>query len=92
MVVILGECMYFIVTGTVAVYSVQGQELCRLSDGAHFGELALLGGRGKRRTATVIAVEPCELCRLDQHHFTRVADVYPDLMVALAREAAARLD
>nr|XP_022908151.1 uncharacterized protein LOC111419553 [Onthophagus taurus] len=63
----IGTCMYFIVTGTVAIYTYFGVEMCHLYDGAHFGEMALL--LEQRRVTTAIALEPCELCRLNKSDF-----------------------
>ncbi|KAG6441642.1 hypothetical protein O3G_MSEX001992 [Manduca sexta] len=74
----IGECMYFIANGTVAVYSLKGVEVCHLEDGAHFGEVALLM-RDSKRVATVVAVEITQLYRLDAEdfrHFLLTHDVY----------------
>ncbi|XP_047025659.1 potassium/sodium hyperpolarization-activated cyclic nucleotide-gated channel 3-like isoform X1 [Helicoverpa zea] len=66
----IGDCMYFIATGTVAVYSLKGVEVCHLEDGTHFGEVALLM-KDSKRVATVVAVEITQLYRLDAHDFNR---------------------
>jgi len=55
-----GDCMYFIASGTVAIYTGSGKEVCHLEDGAHFGEIALVMPDA-RRVASVVAVEICEL-------------------------------
>lgn len=57
-----GDCMFFITTGTVSVFSPSMRELCQLEEGAHFGEIALIK-KNQRRVATIIAVETCELLR-----------------------------
>ncbi|KAJ0177621.1 hypothetical protein K1T71_006494 [Dendrolimus kikuchii] len=65
-----GDSMYFIASGTVAVYSLKGVEICHLEDGAHFGEIALLM-KDRKRVATVVAVEITEVYRLNAHDFTQ---------------------
>lgn len=63
-----GDCMFFITTGTVSVFSPSMRELCRLEEGAHFGEIALIK-KNQRRVATIIAVETCELLRFGPSFF-----------------------
>lgn len=38
----IGDCMFFIASGTVCVSTTNGKELCHLDDGDHFGEVALI--------------------------------------------------
>ncbi|KAL6256964.1 hypothetical protein P5V15_011899 [Pogonomyrmex californicus] len=71
-----GDCMYFIASGTVAIYTRTGKEVCHLQDGAYFGEIALVMP-GERRVASVIAVEICELYRLDRADFARTIHPFP---------------
>lgn len=59
----VGTCMYFIASGTVAVYSPSGTEICHLRNGEYFGEIALCSENGLR-TANVVAVEVTEVYRL----------------------------
>lgn len=66
-----GDCMFFITTGTVSVFSPSMRELCRLEEGAHFGEIALIK-KNQRRVATIIAVETCELLRYGLSFFLLV--------------------
>ncbi|XP_046815736.1 potassium/sodium hyperpolarization-activated cyclic nucleotide-gated channel 1-like [Vespa crabro] len=73
-----GNCMYFIGSGTVAVYTISGKEVCHLEDGAYFGEIALVM-TDERRVASVVAVEICKLYRLDRVDFTRTIHRYPML-------------
>lgn len=38
----VGECMFFIASGSVCVTTTNGQELCHLEDGDYFGEIAFI--------------------------------------------------
>jgi signal-transduction protein with cAMP-binding, CBS, and nucleotidyltransferase domain len=38
----IGDCMFFIASGTVCVTTTNGKELCHLEDGDFFGEVALI--------------------------------------------------
>lgn len=49
--------------------------LCTMERGEHFGEMALLPGPPKPRTATVTAVTEVECLRLDKDSFQRVLGV-----------------
>ncbi|XP_033331494.2 potassium/sodium hyperpolarization-activated cyclic nucleotide-gated channel 1 [Megalopta genalis] len=74
-----GESLYFITSGTVAVYTANGKEVCHLEDGSYFGEIALVM-ETELRIATVIAVETCEICVLERDDFRRYIFRYPDLL------------
>lgn len=50
-----------------------------LEDGAHFGEIALVM-KDELRVASVVAVDICELFRLDRKDFMRAVYPYPDLL------------
>lgn len=84
-----GNCMYFIATGTVAIYTSSGKEVCHLEDGAHFGEIALVMP-DERRVASVVAVETCELYRLDRADFARTVHPYPMLWEQIKKIAIER--
>ncbi|GJQ86960.1 hypothetical protein Trydic_g5174 [Trypoxylus dichotomus] len=86
-----GYCMYFILTGSVAVYSPQGQEVTHLKDGAYFGEIALLIP-DTYRMASVISVEISELYRLDKRDFQRVIAPHPALVELIHGKAENRLE
>ncbi|XP_047504856.1 potassium/sodium hyperpolarization-activated cyclic nucleotide-gated channel 4-like isoform X1 [Pieris napi] len=64
----IGDCVYFIAYGTVAVYSLKGAEITHLEDGDHFGTVAMLM-KDSKRIATVVAVEITHLYRLDAIYF-----------------------
>ena len=50
--------------------------LARLQPGAHFGELALLSDKGARRAATVRAMRPSGLLRIEEADYRRPIPVY----------------
>ncbi|XP_018362071.1 PREDICTED: potassium/sodium hyperpolarization-activated cyclic nucleotide-gated channel 2-like [Trachymyrmex cornetzi] len=84
-----GNCMYFIASGTVAIYTSTGKEVCHLEDGAHFGEIALVM-LDEQRVASVVAVEICELYRLDRADFVRTIHPYPMLWEQVKKIAIER--
>lgn len=85
----VGDCMYFIASGTVAIYTSTGKEICHLEDGAYFGEIALVMPDA-RRVANVIAIEICELYRLDRADFARTIHPYPMLWEEIKKIAIKR--
>ncbi|XP_053979382.1 potassium/sodium hyperpolarization-activated cyclic nucleotide-gated channel 1-like [Hylaeus volcanicus] len=87
----LGESLYFIACGTVAVYTSTGKEVCHLEDGTYFGEMALVM-ESDHRIATVIAVETCEVNVLDRNDFRRHISPYPDLLNRLQNVALEHLE
>jgi hypothetical protein len=84
-----GDCMYFIAIGTVAIYTSSGKEVCHLEDGAYFGEIVLVMPK-ERRVASVVAVEICELYRLDRADFARTIHPYPMLWEQIKKTAIER--
>ena len=84
-----GDCMYFIASGTVAIYTNSGKEVCHLEDGAHFGEVALVMPN-ELRVASVVAVEVCELYRLNRADFARTIHPYPMLWETIKKIAIER--
>ncbi|KAL0125909.1 hypothetical protein PUN28_004760 [Cardiocondyla obscurior] len=84
-----GDCMYFIASGTVAIYTGSGKEVCHLEDGAYFGEIALVMP-DERRVASVVAVEICELYRLNRADFARTIHPYPMLWEQIKKVAVER--
>lgn len=85
-----GICMYFIASGCVAIYTRNGFEVKHLEDGDYFGEYSLM--KGENRHSSVVAVETCELYRLEKVDFVRVIMSYPDLMDKITRHAVDRLE
>lgn len=73
-----GEDMYIIVSGKVKVSVGGGEEekdVCNLSEGEIFGEMALLG-EGVR-SANIVALEDTELLRIDDNALERVRRRFP---------------
>ncbi|KZC05742.1 Potassium/sodium hyperpolarization-activated cyclic nucleotide-gated channel 1 [Dufourea novaeangliae] len=66
-----GDYMFFIISGTVTLITFHGKEICHEKDGGHFGEGALIFP-DRRRLETVMALEVCELLRLNRRDFKRM--------------------
>lgn len=73
----IGDCMYFISNGTVAISTATGHEVCHLQDGAYFGEIALIR-KDSKRIANVIAIEMCEVYKLESKVFKTCLAEQPD--------------
>ncbi|XP_048510269.1 potassium/sodium hyperpolarization-activated cyclic nucleotide-gated channel 1-like [Athalia rosae] len=86
-----GDCMFFLASGTVAVLTPTGKEVCHLEDGAHFGEVALLV-QDQRRVASVVAIEVCNVFRLERKDFRRCIAVHTDLFAKIERLATGRME
>jgi len=82
----IGDCMYFIASGEVAV-ELTGRQI-RLTDGAFFGEFALLGS--PVRTATITTTTACTLLVLDLVDFRMLMAKHPDLGQTIDAEAKRR--
>ena len=65
----IGDRFYLVRSGRLHAIAVDGTVLGEMAAGDGFGELALLDGTP--RTATVQALEDCELWSLDRPHFQR---------------------
>ncbi|MBC8421130.1 MAG: cyclic nucleotide-binding domain-containing protein [Desulfobacterales bacterium] len=73
----IGRHMYFISHGTLEVISPDGKTiLTTLGDGDLFGEIALLFSQP--RSASVRAMDYCDLYTLDKDTFERVLTHYPE--------------
>lgn len=87
----VGECMYFLASGTVAVWTPSGKEVCHLQDGAYFGEISLVF-KDKRRTANIVAIEICEVYKLDRRAFKNCFKANSSMLAALEDVARERLE
>jgi len=80
-----GDSLYIIKKGEVEAYteSPRGEKLplARLKEGDFFGEISLLTGRP--RTASVKALQPAELVRLNKKDFDQIAAHHPAVMKTL---------
>lgn len=85
-----GDTMYFISYGTVAVYTMGGREICHLTDGSHFGEIAIMT-ENEKRVASVVAVDPCELFGLTRNDFQKTMEAYPEYYLRMKKLAQDRL-
>jgi voltage-gated potassium channel len=85
----IGRHMYFISRGTVEVVTADGQVvLATLQDGDFFGEIALLFSQP--RTASIRAVDYCDLYALGKETFERIVEHYPDFAMHINDEARKR--
>lgn len=84
-----GRHMYFISRGIVQIISADGVTVVNtLRDGDFFGEIALLFSQP--RTASVRAVDYCDLYTLDKETFDRVLARYPDFAAHIHQMARSR--
>ncbi|KAJ8967627.1 hypothetical protein NQ314_002746 [Rhamnusium bicolor] len=86
-----GEAMYFVSSGTVAVYTRSGKEICHLQEGSYFGEISLIM-KGQKRTATVIAIETTHVYRLNEKDFKRCLLRNVNIVNKMFRHAERRLN
>jgi voltage-gated potassium channel len=71
-----GNALYFIQSGEVDIRGRTGSSIATLSDGAFFGEMALL--TDKPRSATAVAIQFCDAYLLHKESFDEVIKAYPD--------------
>ncbi len=85
----MGYDMFFISQGKVDILSAdESITYATLTGGAFIGEIALL--LSMPRTATVKAVEYCDLYRLTKEVFDSVLERYPDVAETMSQEAERR--
>lgn len=85
-----GEAMYFLASGTVAVYTRSGKEICHLQDGAYFGEISLVI-KGQLRSATIKVLETSYIYRLNKKDLERCLLKNKTVMHKILRNAEDRL-
>ncbi|XP_060522333.1 potassium/sodium hyperpolarization-activated cyclic nucleotide-gated channel 4-like [Cylas formicarius] len=86
----IGHCLYIIASGTVALYTHSGKEVCHLQDGAYFGELSLIL-KNQKCTSTIIAIETSKVYRLERKYFERYMVTNKELYAAILKQAEERL-
>ena len=72
-----GKHLYIIHIGRVEVITPEGVTVGRLSDGAYFGEIAILVD--VRRTSSVRTACRCHFYKLSKEDFDRVLAGFPEL-------------
>jgi hypothetical protein len=71
-----GDCLYLIHSGQIAILTADNKPIATLSQGAVFGEVALISDGP--RTATAKATGYCDLYVLPKEDFNRIINAYPD--------------
>ncbi|XP_050077341.1 uncharacterized protein LOC126564361 [Anopheles maculipalpis] len=84
------ETMYFLAIGTAAVYTPDGVELGHLIDGANFGAIALFRADAQR-TVSVVALEVCEVYRLERERFQKLIKPHSYLLGHVVKQAEKRI-
>lgn len=67
-----------------------GKHLQTICDGSHFGEISLLI-KGQKRTATVKALEICEIYKLSQRDFQKVIEPHREIVNRMEHIAHERI-
>lgn len=83
-----GDCMYFLCEGDVEVL-VNEQRVAVLGQGSPFGETALI--QGEKRTASIRALNYCDVYRLSRQEFDELRTKYPEFDVQVRRVVEERL-
>jgi len=87
-----GDSLYMLTSGRVRAFvkNAQGKQvpLADLDEGAFFGEMSVL--TGKPRTATIVAVTPCELLELDRPTLDDIVSRHPRVLEILQEFARQR--
>jgi CRP/FNR family transcriptional regulator, cyclic AMP receptor protein len=83
------NCIYFIVTGKVAV-CIHGRIVAFRSTGDHIGDMAVIDPTA-RRSATIRAVDQTVVAGIEEFEFARLAEESPILWRRLAIELGTRL-
>jgi CRP/FNR family transcriptional regulator, cyclic AMP receptor protein len=81
--------LYLILAGRVSI-CVHGQEVAIRQAGQHVGEMAMIDP-AHRRCATVTAIEHTVVAKIPEAEFTPIANRYPELWRAMAKELGNRL-
>jgi hypothetical protein len=76
-----GDALYFIHQGEVEILNRDQEHLALLTDGAFFGEMALISDQP--RVATARAHSYCDIYILERELFDKVTKAHPDFMLHL---------
>jgi CRP/FNR family cyclic AMP-dependent transcriptional regulator len=82
--------VFLVIAGAFDV-SVNGKKVARRFINDHVGEMSAIQPT-QRRAAAVIATEPSVVCRLSAAQLFDVADEFPGVWLAIAKELARRLE
>jgi CRP-like cAMP-binding protein len=83
-----GHSMFVISRGRVRVVEASGRELAVFAEGGYFGEMSLL--TGQPRSASVQAVDECQVVELTSASLREVALANPDVVTRISAVVAAR--
>ncbi|KAH0564695.1 hypothetical protein KQX54_013482 [Cotesia glomerata] len=87
----IGDALYYIITGTVGVYTASERKVCNLEDKSYFGDVSLVM-ENEKRLASVIALEPTEVYILKRQDFIKTISVYPNLVSRLQKLTIEKID
>ncbi|XP_056633376.1 potassium/sodium hyperpolarization-activated cyclic nucleotide-gated channel 3-like [Diorhabda sublineata] len=82
----VAEYLYFIYSGTVAIYTFSGIELCHLEDGAYFGEISFVLKKDIR-PFSVIAVETCQLYKIHKKDVEKIFSRHKNIHETMIKQA-----
>jgi CRP-like cAMP-binding protein len=85
-----GEVMYFIQQGQVDIL-YRDTVINTHESGEIFGEMALIDGKGKARSASAIAKTDCQLVSIDEKQFLFLVGQHPSFALGTLRVLADRL-
>lgn len=73
------------------IFIVYNKQICHLQDGAYFGEVSLII-KDQKRIATVVAIEICEVYKLDRKKFRQCFKTCPHVYKKMEELAEKRLE
>jgi CRP-like cAMP-binding protein len=86
-----GNAIFFVTEGTAEILSEsEGRCYGSFSTGDYFGHLSLM--LGELRTASVRALDYCEVLVLSADHFNRISSDYPEFREVLKKVSAERTE
>ena len=75
----LANEMYFILQGVVEIYNLDGILLAQLTEGKHFGEMAIFNGKPSLRNASALCTTEVSVAILTLDDLILICELYPDL-------------
>ncbi|XP_019878949.2 uncharacterized protein LOC109606858 [Aethina tumida] len=86
----VGNSMFLIYCGSVAVYTKEMKEICHLNEGDYFGEFTMI--LNIPRTANVVAITQCKIIQLTRENFQHSVKAYPEVVEKLQELCRRRLE